>query len=167
MGEEDDIWGEWTVWIPSLFSASVPRLFCGFVPSFLTNLKNIPFFLDLICAIIQRCFISGRGERAVLFSALLLLALCYFCYHCHCSSFSTWDLFLLLLFLGCHLFVCHDYYDFTQQKGGRGSGTSRLIHCCGHGARMESGGVIHMRVLVRENCCMWDMDVVGLLLWCC
>jgi len=22
-----------------------------------------------------------------------------------------------------------------------------------------------MRVLVRENCCMWDMDVVGLLLW--
>ena len=81
----DRLWGwmEWKVWIPSLvFSASVPRLFCGFVPSFLTNLKNLPFFLDLICAIIQRCFISGRGERAVFFlcassscSLLLLLPL--------------------------------------------------------------------------------------------
>jgi hypothetical protein len=142
-------WMEWKVWIPSLFSASVPRSLCGFVPSFLTNLKiSSPFFLDLTCAIIQRCLFSGRGERADFCdssSSYYLLLLLLF------LIFNIIFFFLLLFFLGCRLFACHDYYSYLlhpAERRGRGNGVSRLIQYCGHGTRMESGGVVHLRVLV-------------------
>jgi hypothetical protein len=101
-------WMEWKVWIPSLFSASVPRSLCGFVPSFLTNLKiSSPFFLDLTCAIIQRCLFSGRGERADF-----------------CDSSSSYYLLLLLLFL---IFNIIFFFSLTLLLGLPSVCLSRLL----------------------------------------
>ena len=122
---------------------------CSFV---LNQFKNLFAFLSRSDLCYYTALLYFLAETSELISAILLLLLTM-CYSCYYSSSSTWDFvsFLLLFFLGCRLFACHDYYSYLlhpAERRGRGNGVSRLIQYCGHGTRMESKGVVHLRVLV-------------------